>query len=203
MAQEPYYVTAEALERLRQKLGELKTVKRRQILERLKEAKDQGDITDSAEYDAAKQAHEQNESKIADMENMLKRAVIIKARDHYVTVMIGSRVEVRQGLKKIAFTIVGPEESQPSQGFISNESPFGKQLLGKKVGDEFEMKNARNATSKYKILKISQGVKWSFFGIIQPSPRQAGLAHRSGLRHRIGGTTAEKTGRGISSIQAS
>ncbi len=159
MAQEPYYVTTEALGRLRQKLEGLKTVKRQQILERLKESKDQGDLSDNAEYDAAKQAHEQNESKIIDTEDMLKRAVIIKGRDHYSTVMIGSRVDVRQRLKKIAFTIVGPEESQPSQGFISNESPLGKLLLGKKVENECEMKNMLGIAVKYKILKISAGVK--------------------------------------------
>ncbi len=159
MAAEPYYVTAEALERLRQNLNELRTSKRAEVLERLKEAKALGDLTENSEYDAAKQAQAINEGKIAEMEDLMKRAVVIKGRDHYATVVIGSRVEVKQGLKTIAYTIVGPEESDPAKGFISNESPLGKNLLGKAVGDEFSVKNLLGKEIKYKILKISAGVK--------------------------------------------
>lgn len=159
MAQEPYYVTAEALERLREKLQELKTTKRSEILERLKEAKALGDLTENSEYDAIKQAQAINEGTILEYEDLMKRAVVIKGRDHYTTVVIGSRVEVKQGLKTMAFTIVGPEESNPAGGFISNESPLGKNLLGKSVGDEFIVKNLLGKEIKYKVVKISAGVK--------------------------------------------
>ncbi len=159
MAHEPYYVTAEALERLRVTLQELKTEKRSEILERLKEAKAFGDLTENSEYDAAKQAQALNEGKIMELEDLMKRAAVIKGRDHYSTVVIGSRVEVKQGLKSSAYTIVGPEESDPSKGYISNQSPLGKNLLGKSIGDEFVMKNLLGKEIKYKIVRISAGVK--------------------------------------------
>lgn len=150
----PYYVSEEGLARLKEKLEYLKTVERQRLIERIKEAKDQGDLTENAEYEAAREAQALNEAKILELETLIKRAEVIKKRSHTQTVMIGSTVQLKQGEKKLEFTIVGPEETDPAKGFISNESPLGQALLGKKEGDEVVMTNLVGKEIKYRIIKI-------------------------------------------------
>lgn len=149
----PYYITESALEALKGRLKELKTEKRREIAERLKEAKSMGDLTENAEYQEAKEAQAFNESMIAELESRLRRAVVIKKKKGVDRVTIGSTVEVKSGLKRRSFTIVGPEEAEPTKGFISNESPLGQAFLGKKVGDEAVVKTP-GGTARYKIARI-------------------------------------------------
>ncbi len=152
--EKPYYVSAEGLVKLREKLEVLKSVERRQIADRIKEAVQAGDITDSPAYESAREAQSMNEGRILELEDLVKRAVVIKKRQNSTTVTIGSSVEVKQGLKKMDLTIVGSEESDPAKGFISNESPLGQALLGKKVGDEVVMTNLLGKKIDYKIIKI-------------------------------------------------
>lgn len=150
----PYYVSEEGLESLRQKLNYLKNEERKKIADKIKEAVEAGDITDSPAYEMAREAQSMNEGRILELEDLLKRAVLIKKRSGSQTVMIGSAVEVSIGLKKFTFTIVGSEESDPAKGFISNESPLGQALLGKKVGETVSVKNPLGKEIKYKIVKI-------------------------------------------------
>lgn len=152
--EKPYYVSQEGLVSLKEKLGILKTQERKKIAERIKEAVEAGDITDSPAYESAREAQSINEGRILELEDLIKRAVIIKKRQNSTTVAIGSGVEVKNGMKKMEFTIVGSEESDPGKGFISNESPLGQALLGKKVGDEVSITNMLGKKIEYKIVKI-------------------------------------------------
>src|SRR3989339_1305867 len=123
MDDKPYYVSQEGLVNLKEKLEVLKTKERKNIAERIKEAVEAGDISDSPAYESAREAQSINEGRILELEDLIKRAAIIKKRQNSTTVAIGSGVEVKSGLKKMEFTIVGSEESDPEKGFISNESP--------------------------------------------------------------------------------
>ena len=154
MDDKPYYVSSEGLVKLKEKLEILKSVERRLIADRIKEAVEAGDITDSPAYEAAREAQAMNEGRILELEDLLKRSVVIKKRLNSTTVAIGSSVELKSGLKKMVFTIVGSEESDPAKGFISNESPLGQALLGKKTGDKVTVTNLLGKKIDYKIVKI-------------------------------------------------
>lgn len=149
----PYYISEEGLSDLEQELERLRTVTRREIAERIREAKSLGDLSENAEYQEAKEAQAANEGRIAELEDLIRRAVVIKKREGLERVWIGSTVEVKSGMKHRIFTIVGSEESDPDKGLISNESPLGKAFLGKKVNDEVEVKTP-SGTIRYKILAI-------------------------------------------------
>jgi len=140
---------------LRVKLDALKNIERKKIADRIKEAVEAGDITDSPAYESAREAQAMNEGRILELEDLIKRAAVIKKRQNSTTVAIGSTVEVKQGVKKMEFTIVGSEESDPGKGFISNESPLGQTLLGKKAGDQVFVTNLLGKKIDYKIIKIS------------------------------------------------
>ena len=133
MDDKPYYVSQEGLVNLKEKLEVLKTKERKNIAERIKEAVEAGDISDSPAYESAREAQSINEGRILELEDLIKRAAIIKKRQNSTTVAIGSGVEVKSGLKKMEFTIVGSEESDPAKGFISNESPLGQALLARRM----------------------------------------------------------------------
>jgi len=150
----PYYLSESALRELKEKLKELKTKTRREIAERLKEAKSMGDLTENAEYHEAKEAQSANETKIVELEDRIRRAVVIKKTNSADKVAVGSTIEVKSGLKRRSFTIVGPAEADPAKGFISNESPLGRVFLGKKVGEEVAAETP-GGTVKYKIVKIA------------------------------------------------
>ncbi len=153
MNAKPYYVSEEGLQELKKELEYLRNVKRREIAERIKEAKALGDLSENAEYQEAKEAQAENEGRIAELEDLLRRAVVIKKRGGLERVWIGSTVDVKSGKKYRTFTIVGSEESDPDKGFISNESPLGQAFLGKKVGEEVEVETPAGKV-KYKILSI-------------------------------------------------
>jgi transcription elongation factor GreA len=152
MSREPYYVSAEGLKKLEAKLQELKK-NRESIIDRLREAKEMGDLSENAEYHFAREAHAMNETQIQELEELLKRATLIK-KGKSSAAGIGSKITVKQGLSKMVFTIVGPEESDPGAGLISNESPVGRTLLGKKVADTVTVKNGLGKETVYKIVKI-------------------------------------------------
>ncbi len=154
MDDKPYYVSSEGLVKLKEKLETLKSVERKLIADRIKEAVEAGDITDSPAYESAREAQSMNEGRILELEDLFKRAVVIKKRLNSTTVTIGSSVELRSGLKKMVFTIVGSEESDPAKGFISNESPLGQALLGKKPDDTVIVTNLLGKKIDYKIIKI-------------------------------------------------
>jgi len=138
MPDKPVFLTPEGRQKLEQELEYLRTVRRRQVAERIHQAKEQGDVTDNAEYEDAKNEQAFLEGRIMTLEAMLKNAVIINnsgvASD---TVRLGSKVTViGPDGERCTYTIVGSAEAKPSEGKISNESPVGRSLLGRRVGEE-------------------------------------------------------------------
>ena len=134
------YFSEEGLERLKQELEELKITKRHEIAARLEHAKSLGDLSENAEYQEAKEEQSLNESRIAELEEIVRNAVIIKKDVRSDTVQIGSTVSVRSDTGEESYTIVGSEEADPKTGKISNESPLGKAFVGKKAGETVEIK---------------------------------------------------------------
>ncbi len=147
------YLSPEGIETLKKELQELKTKKRQEIAKRLQEAKDLGDLSENAEYFEAKEAQSLNENRIAELEELLKNAVVIKTPSTEDIIRIGSTVETKLNNSAEVFSIVGSAEAKPQEGKISNESPLGRAFLGKKVGDEVEVKTPGGIV-KYRIIKI-------------------------------------------------
>ncbi len=151
------YITEEAYEKLKKELEELKTVKRKEIAQRIKEAKDLGDLSENASYQEAKEAQSQLESRILELESFLKTVSIIKQpKLKGKIVQMGSTVIVTSlGPKreKKKFTITGSLEANPLEGKISNESPLGQAFLNKKKGEIAVVKTPKGEV-KYKIVDI-------------------------------------------------
>ncbi len=158
------YISSEGRKKLKKELEERKTIKRREIANRLEHAKDLGDLSENAEYAAAKEAQAFNEGRILELEKIIKESALIRpSRNKQKQVKIGSIVEVKlidrvssvKGLfaKRQTFTIIGSHEAEPSQGKISNESPLGQAFFGHQVGDIIEVETPKKKV-KYKIVKI-------------------------------------------------
>jgi len=131
-----YKLTEQGFQKLKDELETLKDVDRKQNLEALKEARAQGDLTENADYDAARDEQARIEARIKEIENILKHSEIISSSNNSRQIMIGKTVKIRfeaNGLER-EFTIVGHLEANPLQGKISNESPIGKALIGRKKG---------------------------------------------------------------------
>ncbi len=128
-----YQITAEGKRELETELESLKG-RRGEIADKIAEARDYGDLSENAEYDAAREEQGIVETRIAEIEDILQNASIITAgsRDE---VGLGSTVELTTGAKSVTYTVVGPVEADPLEGKISNESPIGEALMGKKVDD--------------------------------------------------------------------
>ncbi len=148
-----YYLSQERLDELKVELNELKTKKRIEVSERLKRAKELGDLSENSEYFEAREEQSQVEGRIFELEEMIKNAVIIEKTTGTQTVAIGGTIEVSKDGAKYKFTIVGSSEARPEAGLLSNESPLGKGFLGKKAGDTVKIKTPKGEVS-YKILKI-------------------------------------------------
>ncbi|OGY57270.1 MAG: transcription elongation factor GreA [Candidatus Colwellbacteria bacterium RIFCSPHIGHO2_12_FULL_43_12] len=149
-----YYVTQERLEELKAELSNLKTSNRVEIANKLKRAKEFGDLSENAEYLAAREEQANVERRIGDLEEIVRNAVIIKKNIDQDIIDVGSTVEVRRNGQPLKFNIVGSEEAKPEAGLISNESPIGKELLGHKVGDSVKV-DTPNGEVEYKIFKLS------------------------------------------------
>ncbi len=130
------YVTKEKLEELKQELADLKGRRRIEVGDRLKRAKELGDLSENSEYFEAREEQAQVETRIGELEDMIKSAQIIEKSASTSNVSIGSTVEAEKDGQKIKLTIVGSNEARPEAGFISNESPLGRAFLGKKTGDK-------------------------------------------------------------------
>lgn len=129
-----YQITAEGKKELELELEGLKA-RRGEVADKISEARDFGDLSENAEYDAAREEQGLLETRIAEIEDIVNNAEIIKASKKSV-VGLGSRVELKTGAKKVVYTIVGPVEANPLEGKVSNESPIGMALHGKKVDDK-------------------------------------------------------------------
>jgi transcription elongation factor GreA len=154
MNNKPAYVSREGLEKLRHELEELVNVRRAEVAARIHEAKEHGDITENAEYEDAKNEQAFVEGRIQSISALIKNAEVIAETHSSTHVQIGSTVELQSPDGKESFTIVGSAEAAPAQGRISNESPVGRALLGRKKGDTVVVTVPAGDTS-YKILGIS------------------------------------------------
>jgi transcription elongation factor GreA len=158
MGREAIYLTRQGYEKLREQLEYLKTVRRREIIEELNEAIAHGDISENAEYDAAKEAQAQNEMRIAELEKKLTGARIIDDENIPIDELrIGATVKLKDlgAGEELQYTLVAELEADFSQGKISISSPVGKGLLGHKENDIVEIKVPAGIL-RYKILKISR-----------------------------------------------
>jgi len=133
-----YYMTVEGKEKLEEELHTLKTVKRKEVVDRIKVARDFGDLSENSEYDSAKEEQAFVESRIAQVEKMIRNAVIIESNQDENTVGLGKKVtfiELPDGEEE-TYIIVGSAEADPFEGKISNDSPIAKSLIGKEKDAE-------------------------------------------------------------------
>ena len=129
-----YQITDSGRKELEKELAELKS-RRGEIAEKIAEARSFGDLSENAEYDAAREEQGLLETPVIEIEDILQHASIIKSADATV-VGLGSAVELKNSDRTVTYTVVGPVEADPMEGKISDESPIGQALMGKKVGDE-------------------------------------------------------------------
>ena len=150
-------ITREGLEKLEADIAELSTVRRREVAQRIKEAREFGDITENAEYDDAKNEQALLEQRIAQLEERLRRSIVINEKGLDTgTVSVGVIVHVKDQKTGTSrkFQIVGPAEANPTEQKLSNESPIGKALLGHKRNDIVAVDVPRGPKKKLKITKI-------------------------------------------------
>jgi transcription elongation factor GreA len=150
-------LTPEGLDKLKEEIEHLSTVKRREVAERIKEAREFGDISENSEYDDAKNEQAMLESRIASLEEKLRSASVIDASElDSDVVRVGSLVSVKDegSGKALKYTIVGSTEADPSENRLSNESPVGKGLLGRKKGDTVKVQLPNGKNRELKITKI-------------------------------------------------
>ncbi|MDO8507456.1 MAG: transcription elongation factor GreA [bacterium] len=149
------YLSKEGLKKLQEEMNELKTTKKREVATRIKTAKEFGDLSENSEYDDAKNEQAFMEGRISEVEHILKNAKIIEDIACKTTdqVCVGHTVVVALEGGEAKFRIVGSYEADPEQGLISNESPIGEALLGKKKGEEVSVK-VPAGEMKYKIKDI-------------------------------------------------
>lgn len=149
-----YRMTKEGTEELRKEL-ETRIAARTQIADRIKTAREFGDLSENAEYSSAMGEKEQNETRIVELEHILNNVQLIVAPKNDSKVRLGSTVKLKSSDgKEKQFSVVGTVEADPLEGKISDESPIGKALLGKKLGEEVEIVTPVE-TSSYKIAEIS------------------------------------------------
>ena len=152
--QEKIFLTPEGLEKLKKEYQELIGKRRKEIALRIQKARELGDLTENAEYDAAREEQAAVEGRIAELEELFKRAEVVRNnRKRSQAVDVGCRVRVHLEGRDEEFQIVGAPEADPTQGKISHESPLGRALLGKKVGEKVEVE-APVGKLVYKILDI-------------------------------------------------
>jgi len=150
-------LTPEGLQKLKDELEDLSINRRRAVADRIKEAREFGDISENSEYDDAKNEQAMLEKQIADLEEKLRSASVIDTKSVSTDVVsVGSTVHVKDQKteKSVKYTIVGAPEANPAEAKLSNESPVGKALLGKKRGDIVEVPVPRGPARQLKITKI-------------------------------------------------
>ena len=158
MGEQEVILTQEGFDKLEEELNYLKTEKRTEIAERIKIARGFGDLSENSEYDEAKNAQSENETQIAELEAKIRHAKVIDSKEiDTKTVQIGNLVKLHDEEfdEDVEYTIVGSTEVDLSENKISNESPMGKALLGRKKGEVVEVE-APAGMNKYKILAIKK-----------------------------------------------
>ena len=153
-------LTYEGLKQREEELEHLKVVRRQEIAQKIKEAREQGDLSENAEYDAAKDEQRDIEAKIEELENLLKNAEVIDEDEVELDkINVGCQVRVldMEFDEEMEFRIVGSTEASSLQGKISNESPVGKALIGKKVGDIVAVETQAGVL-EYEVLEIQKAL---------------------------------------------
>ncbi len=152
-------LTYEGLQKLEQELENLKVVKRKEISQKIKEAREQGDLSENAEYDAAKDEQRDIEARIEQIEGILKNAEVVSDDEiDSDRVSVGSKVKILdvEFDEEMEYKIVGSTEANSLKGMISNESPVGKALIGASVGDTVKVETEAGEL-EYKVLDIVKG----------------------------------------------
>lgn len=147
------YLSKEKFEELKTELDQLTRVTRREIAETLEAAKALGDLSENAEYHSAREQQAGVEERIMDLEEILKNAVLVTGKHKTDMVGVGAEVVVKRGKDTKTYKIVGSEEANISEGKISNKSPLGEAMMGKKKGDSFSYMTPSGAM-KCEILEI-------------------------------------------------
>lgn len=153
-------LTYAGLKKLEEELEHLKVVKRKEVAGKIKEAREQGDLSENAEYDAAKDEQRDIEARIEELEKILKNAeVVVEDEVDLETINVGCTVSVydKEFEEEMEFKIVGSTEANSLQGKISNESPVGRALIGCKVGDVVSIETQAGMI-EYEVLKIDRSV---------------------------------------------
>lgn len=146
-------ISKEGYDKLQKELESLTNIKRREIADRIQKAKDQGDLSENAEYSEAKDAQAFNEGRIAELSSLIKNLVIVENGHGKEAVSMGSKVTVEVNGEKKVYEIVSFNEADPMSGKISNESPIGRSLIDKRKDETVNIVTLRGE-NKYKILKI-------------------------------------------------
>ncbi len=158
MEEKKNILTYEGLRKYEDELHELKVVKRKEVAQKIKEAREQGDLSENAEYDAAKDEQRDIETRIEDLEKILKNAeVVVEEEVDTEKINVGCKVKILDiGYKEeCEYKIVGSTEADSLKGKISNESPVGKALIGAKVGDTVNV-DTQVGPVQYRILEIQR-----------------------------------------------
>ena len=159
MQEKKNILTYEGLTRYEEELHDLKVVKRKEVAEKIKEAREQGDLSENAEYDAAKDEQRDIEARIEELEKILKNAeVVVEDEVDLETINIGCKVKILDVSfgDELEYKIVGSTEANSLKGKISNESPVGKALIGGRVGDTIAVETQAGEFT-YKVLEIQRG----------------------------------------------
>lgn len=153
-------LTYEGLKKLEDELEELKVVKRKEVAQKIKEAREQGDLSENAEYDAAKDEQRDIEARIEEIEKILKNAdVVVEEEVEIDKISIGCSVRILdcEFDEELEYKIVGSTEANSLKGKISNESPVGRALIGAKVGDVIKVET-QVGDLEYKVLEIQRSI---------------------------------------------
>lgn len=151
--QPKHYLTSQGLAKVKDELDYLINTKRKEIAQRIERAKELGDLSENAEYAAAKEEQGFTEGRIAELDNLARTAVVVSNRGPVGVVRVGSKVKVKIDGEERGYEIVGANEADPLTGKISNESPLGQALIGHKKGDKFVVQAPRGP-KEYEILEV-------------------------------------------------
>ena len=161
MEEKKNLLTYAGLKKLEDELHDLKVVKRKEVAEKIKEAREQGDLSENAEYDAAKDEQRDIEARIEEIEKILKNAeVVVEDEVDLDKISVGCKVKVYdyEFEEEMELKLVGSTEANSLEGKISNESPVGKALIGAKQGDVVDVELADGDIMQYKVLKIERNI---------------------------------------------
>ncbi len=159
MAEKKNILTYAGLKQLEEELQDLKVVKRKEVAQKIKEAREQGDLSENAEYDAAKDEQRDIELRIEELEKILKNAeVVVEDEVDLDKINIGCRVKLYdcEYEEELEFQLVGSTEANSLQGKISNESPVGQALIGRRAGDLVEVEMPNGSTAQYRVMEIQR-----------------------------------------------